>query len=523
MSNRSMKANYALLLIAFAQPVIAMRLAVLEEQFDQGPIISSIRVDDALGEHPNPHLRLDPTENPKHAQLIRILSAGMPFGQTEVRDQVAQVLAEFPAPCKGPMGLALAVGPMEHIDRFSPGVKDKRRVLNVYVGQCLGVDLPECSYDQSETGADDFGIRSLLRILRDCRDATNAAVARGVLFSDAVYGQSAYFPAPTLIAARSYFYNRSSTLVPTQSAPKDTEVLRYIRGIPEWNHCYDRFSYSDAAADECEAGSAGDPAFCSQLSSQFHYSQAQFNECLNAQAGKRTLNGLECSIPRRTMSRESGLLRIEREQDGFWNFSIMNVAHGWLSGEERLNLADCRRPERYAQEQRRVLDAVREFAYGESRVARDHADFDKARLQIAAIRHQTTALAVKGDNEAAYFRGCLNYSHTHELQEALGSLPKEADPERPYACGFYAASDHRAIYIDGTGGGVALAQKAFEEAAKSKVTKLAARAHWNLAVLWLEAEVTPVNDAAAKAQNMAKAINALNEAKRLDPAAFAAP
>ena len=174
-------------LLAITLPASAMRLVLVEEKHAQGPIITDISVEDVLGETPKPHLKLHPERNAEHGKLIDILAAGMPFEEVRIRDQTAEILAGFPGACKPVLGVAMLVSPIEDIDTVVPGVRDRRRIVGLYVGNCLAVDLEECLYDQNETGEVDFELRNFLGILKECRDATNAAVERGARYSDAVY------------------------------------------------------------------------------------------------------------------------------------------------------------------------------------------------------------------------------------------------------------------------------------------------------------------------------------------------
>ena len=59
------------------------------------------------------------------------------------------------------MGISIIVSPIEHIDTVLPGVKDKRRIVNLYIGNCIKEDIAECEYDQDEGGMN-FDLRSLL-------------------------------------------------------------------------------------------------------------------------------------------------------------------------------------------------------------------------------------------------------------------------------------------------------------------------------------------------------------------------
>lgn len=173
--------SLALLMPGAAQ---TMTLVLLEEQYAQGPIINDFRVHDALADEEKPYLRIYPDKNEVHKQFVEILSAGMPFDAPNVRNQVAEVLQGFPDVCKPHMGVAMVVGPIGHIDRVVLGVKDKRRILHMYIGNCLREDLPECEYDITRTGSINFDIGMFITVLRQCRDATNLALRNQAAFAD---------------------------------------------------------------------------------------------------------------------------------------------------------------------------------------------------------------------------------------------------------------------------------------------------------------------------------------------------
>lgn len=132
--------------------------------------------------------------------------------------------------------------------------------------------------------------------------------------------------------------------------------------------------------------------------------------------------------------------------------------------------------------------------------------------QIAQARHDSMALYLRGDAEAAYYLGCLSVAHIGRPPAALGGVPRETDASLRFDCAYYAESDYRAVYINNASDGPT-AIKAFTLAAQSDHPKLAARANWNLAALAL----LDSRDEGGKE----KARKAIAEAKRLEPGAFA--
>lgn len=173
---------------AWAEPF----LKLVETEYTDGPVKVRIRVPNLLifDVAGKPHLALDPLGNPDHARVIDILRPGIPIDQENIRDDIASLLAQFPQPClNGPseqgLSFALLVSPIEDIDRFVPDVIDKRRITSVYLSRCLAETPKACLYSQKYTGAVDFDIGSLRRVLRECRDATNAAVEGGARYFDA--------------------------------------------------------------------------------------------------------------------------------------------------------------------------------------------------------------------------------------------------------------------------------------------------------------------------------------------------
>lgn len=167
------------LLFQLPTSVLAVQLNVLEEQVLGGTIIADIRIRDVLHEDPVPRLRIYPGKVRQHRHLVDILAAGFPFDQESFRNVVAEVLADYPSVCKANLSVSLAVAPISGIDRFVPGVKDKRRVVGIYIGGCLQEDLPACEYDQQDSGEVEFNARSLLSILSTCGKAMNNATSQG--------------------------------------------------------------------------------------------------------------------------------------------------------------------------------------------------------------------------------------------------------------------------------------------------------------------------------------------------------
>lgn len=159
----------------------AMFMVVLEESYADGPLKKDppLRVDDVLGEKPSAFLKIYPEKNRSHQEIVDLLSAGMPFGAKNVRNQVAKILSGFPESCKPHMGLSVLVSPLSRVEMVSPGVKDIRRVTSLYLGNCLDKDIPQCEYDIAQTGALDFNLQMFLAVLTECRDATNAAIQKG--------------------------------------------------------------------------------------------------------------------------------------------------------------------------------------------------------------------------------------------------------------------------------------------------------------------------------------------------------
>ena len=454
---------FACALLVLSTPALAMRLVLLEEKHAQGPIITKIGVEDVLGETPKPHLKLYPERNAEHGKLIDILAAGMPFEEVGIRDQTAEILAGFPGACKPVMGMSMMVSPIEHIDTILPGVRDKRRIVALFVGNCLAERLEECVYDQDDTGEVNFELGNLLGILKECRDATNAAVERGAPYSEDVYKTE---PAsPSLAPATAYFRDRAQKVIPKLPEPTDADAMRFIRTQPDWHRLYVKYEFTPANIAQCLSDHAAD---CSR----------PWEEC------PRSVRRLNSDWNAKRIHRDKGALKFRGDDN-----TGEDLAFGWFDAFD--DAAQCRSASAYAAMRERMVGVAKLVADGEQRIARDQVNIRNAHAQIADARHHVAALTLKQNVEAQYLHGCLHYAHPHAAQSELGAMPSELDPAVPFNCAFYSDNDYRAVFINGMGLGEKAALEAFEKVTQSKQPRIAARAWWNLAVLYLETDPEP--------------------------------
>lgn len=128
-------------------------------------------------------LNLHPDTDAKHSEMVQLLSAGMPFDQLPVRNEIASILQTYPTACRDTLIVGLVVSPVEHIDTWIPDVKDKRRVGVVSIEECMEVQPLECTYTMADNGAANCDLGSLKRILRKCREALVRDIEAGAMLA----------------------------------------------------------------------------------------------------------------------------------------------------------------------------------------------------------------------------------------------------------------------------------------------------------------------------------------------------
>lgn len=156
----------------------SMDLIAVEYADDLETVVSdheakNILVFDAQG---TPRLNLLPDDNPKHKALIDLLKPGLYVDRPAIRDEIAGLLARFPAQCQATGKLAVAVEPLDNINVCVPGATDNRRVTQLLFTGCVEPEPKACAYDLSNDGGCDFEIGGLKTFLNACNDALHEAV-----------------------------------------------------------------------------------------------------------------------------------------------------------------------------------------------------------------------------------------------------------------------------------------------------------------------------------------------------------
>lgn len=131
-----------------------------------------------------PVLLLDPTKARPDQAFIEILKPGIPIDRKDIQDQIAKSLAAFPKQCHSRTTIDLVVNPVSNLDRWLPGVKDKRRINSVNIYGCLEETPIECMYTMTDNGAFDYDIGSLKKRLVICSDALFRGIKSGSPYSD---------------------------------------------------------------------------------------------------------------------------------------------------------------------------------------------------------------------------------------------------------------------------------------------------------------------------------------------------
>lgn len=145
--------------------------------------VDNLVTKDAQGE---PILNLQPDKVDAHRKLIELLLPGMPIDQKPVQRDIAKILAGFPRQCEATYKILATVAPIEGIDKWIPGVTDKRRIYYINVINCLENMPSECSNCLCDTGGIDFGINSLSGFLQRCSDALHRGIEAGKPFDEEV-------------------------------------------------------------------------------------------------------------------------------------------------------------------------------------------------------------------------------------------------------------------------------------------------------------------------------------------------
>lgn len=177
-----------------------VELVVIENaSFSDPEPIRIFSVQNLLGSNTKgqPMLNIFPDQNPRHRDLVSLLNPSMPFDREETRNDIAAILASYPAVCNDTLLIGLSVGPVVFLD---PTIRpnDKRRVGLVSVEGCLVKQPNECNYEVvrpldcideeqqtfcyytiADNGAFDFDVGSLKRILRSCGAAMQREISNG--------------------------------------------------------------------------------------------------------------------------------------------------------------------------------------------------------------------------------------------------------------------------------------------------------------------------------------------------------
>lgn len=172
-----------LLTLLLQGPAFALELKIIEvSEPEYGDVMQRITVENILATDPQgkPTLNLFPRTDTRDDRVVRLLLPGISVDLPEIRHRIGSALATLPQQClTAPAYAHITVAPIATVNKWVPGITDNRRIYRMSL-YCLESLPAECSTCLCDNAGFDFGLGSLLTLVKECNQAVLRDMAAGV-------------------------------------------------------------------------------------------------------------------------------------------------------------------------------------------------------------------------------------------------------------------------------------------------------------------------------------------------------